>query len=290
MGDHRRTNLDQFAETHLLGGVVYSLVGTSLDETLNLARFYERHSAADIIPTLDNLFNSSCRLWYANRQRRQDVDFIQLYNQAIPLSVEKIKAAMRTEHLSEFIEPLWLSFPGLGRKLMNPLKWFQLNDQWITSLYTCFTHGDLHSGNVLLDATSQIWLIDFYRTGDGHILRDIIELETDIKFNLLDAADPFELFKFEAALLAAQNMGDVLSAPEFSDQPELKKAFKVVSGLRGVARHLLGAEVEMKEYYWGLFLLTLNVIRLKSIERLKKRHALLAASLLAHRLQSWPGH
>jgi hypothetical protein len=261
-----------------------------LDETLNLATFYSRHGTADIITTLDYLFNSSCRLWYANRNRRQSVDFIQLYNQAIPLSVEKIKAAMRTEHLAEFIEPLWLSFPGLGRKLMNPLQWFQKNNHWITSIYTCFTHGDLHGGNVLLDAASQIWLIDFYRTGEGHILRDIIELETDIKFNLLDAADLSELFKFEAALLAAQYMGDVLSPPDFRDRPELKKAFKVVSGLRDITQRLLGAEVEMKEYYWGLFLLTLNVIRLKSIERLKKRHALLAASLLAHRLQSWPGH
>jgi thiamine kinase-like enzyme len=42
------------------------------------------------------------------------------------------------------------------------------------------THGDLHAGNLLIDDSNNIWVIDFERTGEGHVLQDFIELESDL--------------------------------------------------------------------------------------------------------------
>jgi CheY-like chemotaxis protein len=288
IGGYRRTNLDWFAETHLLGGLIYSLVGTSLEETIDLGSFYVQHDSDKIITTLDHFFAKTCHLWYDNRKPRQVLNLTQSYREALKLSRAKIEAALRAEKLEEFIAPLSLQFPGLEQTFVNPLHWFEGRNDWVALVHTCVTHGDLHSRNVLIDERGQAWIIDFYRTGEGHLLRDLIELETDVKFALLGATDLPVLLKFEVALLAARRLGDTLSSPDFSTRPELEKAFAVIAYLRGIAGRLLGAETEMEEYYWGLFLLTLNALRLKSIDRLKKRHALLSAALLAQRLQAWP--
>ena len=123
-----------------------------------------------------------------------NLDIIELYDRTMGLSLTKVEAALRLEQLAGFVASDRLSFPGLDQPFLNPVRWFQQNRRWPTSLYTCYTHGDLHSQNILLDDNGQAWLIDFYRTGAGHILRDLIELETDIKFNLLDTTHTADSF------------------------------------------------------------------------------------------------
>jgi len=289
VGDHRRTNLDRFTEANFLGGIVYSLVGISLDHTVDLGTFYHQHSAAEIIETLDNLFNNTCLNWYENRQTRQTHNLTRLYCDALQMSAPKIEAALQAGELAAFIPRLPAQFHNQGHTFKDPLEWFENNPNWVVPLHTCVTHGDLHSANVLLDDQNQVWLIDFYRTGWGHILRDLIELETDIKFKLLEATNFPTLFQFEKALLTPKHLGDQLSPPNFDGRPELEKAFTVVAHLRHIAGRILGPKVEMKEYYWGLALLTLNALRLKSIDRTKKqRHVLPSAALLVERLQTFP--
>jgi hypothetical protein len=92
----------------------------------------------------------------------------------------------------------------------------------------------MHSRNVLLDPNQQAWLIDFYRSGPGHLYRDLIELESDIKFVLLDVTDLPTLLQFESALLSAKFFSDKPTLPTFR-QAELRKAFEVVQGIRYIA-------------------------------------------------------
>ena len=282
----RRANLEKFVETHCLGGLIYSLIGTSLNQTMSLASFYDQRNTDATIATLESLIKDACRLWYAGRTHRREVDLAQMYVESVGLSVDKIHAALYESELEELVLNHRLKFPGLAISLINPVQWYQKHNHWVTSVYTCYTHGDLHCENILVDDVGQLWLIDYFRTGEGHILRDIIELETDIKFNLLNVTEPRNLFKFEMAVLSPDYLGDALPPPLFDD-PELVKAYKVVAALREFAQRLLGPKVSMQEYYWGLFVMTLNVIRLKKIKPPKKQHALLAAALLASRLQNW---
>jgi hypothetical protein len=73
----------------------------------------------------------------------------------------------------------------------------------------------------------------------------------------------------------------------------LPKAYTVVSALRALAYELVGIDFDMREYYQALFYQTLNVIRLKLSQRramppTKDYHPLLAAALIAERLEAWP--
>jgi CheY-like chemotaxis protein len=286
VGGHRRTSLDGFAETRRLGGILYSLVGASLDETLDLGTFYARRPADEIVPTLEQLFEHTCRLWYDNRKPRAPVELGGWYRETLHLTWEKIEASLREAELADLLTPASLRCPGVDDIPVNPVAWARGCPAWERPVHLCATHGDLHSRNVLVDDGGQAWLIDFYRTGEGHLLRDVLELETDVKFHLLDATEPAALLAFETALLGQRRLDEPPPA-DFGGEPALEKAFAVVVALRGIAGRLLGAEAgegDMEEYYQGLFWLTLNTLRLRNMDPLKKRHALLAGAVLAGKL------
>ncbi len=144
----------------------------------------------------------------------------------------------------------------------------------------------MHSRNLLVDRNRQAWLIDFYRTGRGHLFRDLIELESDVKFTLLDVTDLPSLLRFELALLSADHFNEAPTVPSFRE-PELKKAFRVVQGIRHIAGGLADPGADMLDYYQGLLLQTLAVIRLRHVTPEKKRHAYMSAALLVERLEDW---
>lgn len=43
-----------------------------------------------------------------------------------------------------------------------------------------YLHGDLNGRNIIIDAHDNVWLIDFFHTHRGHILKDLIKLESDL--------------------------------------------------------------------------------------------------------------
>ncbi|NJO84269.1 MAG: phosphotransferase [Blastochloris sp.] len=73
-------------------------------------------------------------------------------------------------------------FPGLARRLPNPLRWFYAHPDpggEMRNVRQAVTHGDLHGDNLFVNH-AHAWPIDFERTGDGPILRDFVELIQDI--------------------------------------------------------------------------------------------------------------
>ena len=50
--------------------------------------------------------------------------------------------------------------------------------------YVSFVHGDLNAANVLMDTRGNVWVIDFFHTGQGHVLMDLAKLENDLLFIL----------------------------------------------------------------------------------------------------------
>jgi hypothetical protein len=67
----------------------------------------------------------------------------------------------------------------------------------------------------------------------------------------------------------------------------LKKAFGVVQGIRHIVGILADPGADMLDYYQGLLLQTLAMIRLRHVTPAKKQHAYLAAALLCERLEEW---
>lgn len=282
----RHTLLKEKTQTRLLGGIKYSLVGTPLEECVDLGTFYLSHTANEVLRAVNDLFTKTCRHWYANREARQIYDLLELYAKPLKLSVQRLEMALRAADLAAWAGDTHPLVPELKRPIVNPVEWLRQHSSLPAQVSLAPTHGDLHSQNVLLDPNHQAWLIDFYRSGPGHLYRDLIELESDIKFVLLDVTDLPSLHQFEQALLSSRYFDDMPTLPAFR-QAELKKAFEVVQGLRHIAGQLVGRRTDMLDYYQGLLLQSLAMICLRHVTPPKKRHAYLAASLLCQRVDNW---
>ncbi len=286
----RHTKIHHQVETHLLGGIVYTLVGAPIEECVDLGTFYAEHSASETVGVLRELFTEICQRWYDSRNRRprRTRDLIELYAKPLKLSADRLEAAMAEAGLFDWTgaRKVRHKIPGLKGRFVNPVEWLGRHPSLPTQTSLCSTHGDMHSRNLLVDRNRQAWLIDFYRTGPGHLYRDLIELESDVKFTLLDVTDLPSLLRFESALLSADHFNDAPTIPSFQE-PELTKAFRVVQGMRHIAGQLADPGADMLDYYQGLLLQTLAVIRLRHVTLEKKRHAYLAASLLVERLEEW---
>jgi len=286
----RHTRIHHQVETHLLGGIIYTLLGTPIEECVDLGTFYAEHAASDTVEVLKELFTEICKRWYDSRNRRprRTRDLMELYAKPLKLSVERLEAAMAEAGLSDWTNggKTRHKIPGLKGHFVNPVEWLGRHPSLPTQTSLCSTHGDMHSRNLLVDRNRQAWLIDFYRTGRGHLFRDMIELESDVKFTLLDVTDLPSLLRFELALMSADHFNDAPTIPSFRE-PELKKAFRVVQGIRHIAGLLADPGADMLDYYQGLLLQTLAMIRLRHVTPEKKGHAYMAAALLVERLEEW---
>jgi len=79
-----------------------------------------------------------------------------------------------------------LTLPG-GKECPNPCIFYEQDLAEIlplatSSSYFAYVHGDLNGANIIIDAHDNIWLIDFFHTGRGHVLKDLIKLENDLLY------------------------------------------------------------------------------------------------------------
>jgi CheY-like chemotaxis protein len=286
VGGGRHTNLEQVRYTHHLGGILYAMLGTTLEKTRDFYDFYRHAPVAEIRQVLTHLFEDVCKYWYANQRPQEQINLTPLYRDSLGLSDEKLQLTL-ARHFSRQ-QGHTIQFEGLSGTFINPVFW--IKDREIQSLTCrCVTHGDLHSHNIFVDEHRQVWLIDFGRTDEGHALRDFIELETDVKFTLLETVDLKTLYDFEVVLLEPDRLDSPPTPPDQMTDPDVRKAFQVVNMLRRMAANIVKCDGSAQPYYRGLLYQTLNVARLKKVGLKKKQHALLSAALICERLDTWGG-
>jgi CheY-like chemotaxis protein len=292
LGGGRSTSVLELRRTPRLGGIVYSLLGTASDHFESFGTFYARADIAQIKDVLNGLFHHTCGSWYANLGHLQLLDLTSEYRQQLGCTTENLENA-----LAQGLKPVQgkqqLYFEALkeGRGFTNPI--IATADQHFNKpTYKCITHGDLNSSNLLVDAAGDSWLIDFESTGPGHVLRDIAELDTDVRFHLLgsEEATLAERLQMEEAMLGVEEFGQVgqLASGFVTENRNLAKAFETAVHLRVLAHKLVAQNPghDITEYYVALLYYSMNAIRFYSWSSVQRQHALLSASLLTDRLQS----
>lgn len=294
VGGGRSTIVYESRQTVHLGGIIYSFVGMANTSLEDFKSFYgHQHTTIEHIKEmLDNLFLETCKTWYANRSRLQPLDLSEDYKQLLNLTQEKLERGFLalSDSVSTFKNGK-LHFQSLRSKrpFLNPLVRATKHHQWI-STYTCTTHGDFNSHNILLDDNHNTWLIDFLRTGQGHIFRDVSELDSVVRFELLIGEDATldERLEMEDVLGHIYHFSQLEQAEvTFSTENKaLARVFATVVHLRKLAGILSAprSNGDMEEYYIALFYHALNTIRFDDLSITQREHALLCASLLAEKL------
>jgi CheY-like chemotaxis protein len=272
----------------VMGALRYRFIGSGINQMDSFASFYARQTDAEPIKqVLDHLFKYTCQRWYDNRQQpRRQRNLVELYVDGLHIRWDEVWAGARRSGVD--LSGPTLHFPGMSEELPNPQQWLeQINYLVSMPVWLAITHGDMNEHNILVTHDRRCWLIDFYRSGLNHILRDLAELETAIKFNLTALADSGQRAAFERLLLAQP----ALDAPvAFETTAPYAKAAAVVFHLRLLVAELLGFNRDSGEYYVALLLQTLNMLRLDFLHgehgEMSRRQVLLSAALICQRLQT----
>ncbi|MFL5666792.1 MAG: response regulator [Ktedonobacteraceae bacterium] len=290
IGGGRNTTVLDLRRTPHLGGITYSLLGADSEHMEDFGSFYRHADGAQIQTVLDRLFLDTCGAWYANPGQLQPYNLTEDYQQLLEFTSEKLEHALA--EMQKFVQGRQkLHFKSLHneRLFTNPLLAIT-GPPLVCSTYTCPTHGDFNQHNLLVDRAGHTWLIDFQATGPGHILRDVAQLDSEIRFLLLapDEATLEECLCMEEALCSVERFSNVPElTPGFpTENQALAKTYATVVHLRILTRKLIAQNPsdDMSEYYIALFYNAVNTIRYASLPSRQREHALLSASILADRL------
>lgn len=299
----------QGADDNDLGGIVYRLAllrrgatvtnftdlycsGPTLSEsTAVIEQLY-----ADVLPHSQFRETRSLPLFREYEFPTQILDKVWTHILALPL----LRDTSRND------ETVQVALPQKVQSLRNPIYWAQnimptYRDREM-QVYAGVIHGDLHSGNILIELPGpNLRIIDFAKTRAGaHTLNDYAKLEADCKFYLLPGQGEPEYFeqalRFEEQwLLPAhpENLTLPLSTWD-SYSYEFQKAGTSVATIRRMAQSqhpqertdCVGhfADDSVLPYYLSLFHATLRVLTYEQCNDSQKVYAFVAAALLCERM------
>jgi CheY-like chemotaxis protein len=287
----RATSILAQRRTPHLGGITYSLLGADKDQWEDFGAYYRHASTQQIMAVLDHLFLDTCGAWYANPGQLQPYDLTSGYQRTLGFTQENLDAALL--NLQKSVKGRQkLSFTGLHQERLftNPLLKVE-ERSLMRSTYSCITHGDFNQHNILIDSSGHSWLIDFQATSPGHVLRDVAQLDSEIRFGLLAAheASLDEILHMEEVLCQANLFSEIpqLATQLTSLNQTLTKVCTVIVHLRALARKLIAQKPDddVSEYYIALFYYAINTLRFYTVPSPQREHALICASLLADRLK-----
>ena len=102
--------------------------------------------------------------------------------------------------------------------------------------YVSYVHGDLNAANILVDAHDNVWVIDFFDAGRGHVLKDLAKFENDLLFLLTPIADDAQLREAISVTFALRDVADLHAplgdVPDDVQSPYLVRAWEIVRLLR----------------------------------------------------------
>ena len=288
LGGMRLAVLGETAFSRQTGGLIYTLIDAEWGKIRTFSEYYMESDGEQISSSLERFFSQTFHTVF-NAAQPQTVNLTARYCEGLHLTISKLKSAMDELRPGEYPET-YLRFEGIDETLINPVSWILPGGKFRKleeEAKVCLCHGDLHGRNILVNSDDGYWLIDFARVDQTHALRDFVELETDIKFNLMNDAYLVELYRYEHALLMPDRFVEKVPAVDFPSA-SVDKSYKVISALRQIAANSLALEGGVREYYEALLFNTLKILHLRHIQPCKKEHALLSASLISMRLDRWP--
>ncbi len=299
-----------------LAGIKFRLIGSQADWDKNdmVMSFKEAYSSLphdSLKWVISDLFKNTCRLWYTGKyqakgeKRNLAIEYKKHFNletyerlDEVEVIIDSIANGEDQDRLTvKHFDERHLEFdfehniPGLGYPciLLNPLVLVEKHSDILPDIYyRSITHGDLNERNIFVDSNFQTWLIDFFKTSEGPALRDVIQLETAVKFFLYRETSLPKRLLFEAQALAPSHFDQLKETLVSSNGNE--RASSALLSIREEAAEINGNQ-DMTEYYAGMLFNTLRVMTLENIDpdlndtetRIRRKHALFSAALLAQK-------
>ncbi|WCL50282.1 isochorismatase family protein [Leptospira sp. GIMC2001] len=151
--------------------------------------------------------------------------------------------------------------------------------------YVSYIHGDLNGKNIILDSQNNVWLIDFFHTHRGHILKDLLKLENDLLyiFMKIDDKDWDEACLLIDTILGMEDLGVPLSESLVNNftSEKIQRTYRTVCKLRSFYPKLIQLDRDPYQMYVGFLRYAMHTLSFDECSDIQKRLALYAGCKLA---------
>jgi protein-tyrosine phosphatase/nicotinamidase-related amidase/aminoglycoside phosphotransferase (APT) family kinase protein len=151
--------------------------------------------------------------------------------------------------------------------------------------YVAYVHGDLNAANILVDAHHNVWVIDFFHAGPGHVLEDLAKFENDLLYLLTPIQDASQLLEALAITRALGSVADLRAGlpgrPHEVRSPQFVRAWEVLQVLRRIGGQLCREDRHPLQLQVALLRYAVHTLSFPEASPLQKQSALAAACSLA---------
>lgn len=272
-----------FVELGGRAGIKYSYASMGQGAIRSLKSMFDKNAPVEKIEAVlkcvfDDVFGS---FYQASKYERlpllEHYRFSSAFAGDVRKNVEKIVGAAAAQER--------LAFPG-GYEAANLCGFYDtfLNEERPDHAdyhYVSYVHGDLNGANVLIDGRENVWVIDFFHTARGHVLKDLAKLENDIQYIFTPIADDSVLeqaLKITAALRAVLDLREPLpeNVPGVTAAP-LVRAWRVLRLLRGIAGGLCREDRDPSQMDIALLRYAAHTLAFDESSPMQKKWALAAS-------------
>ncbi len=159
-------------------------------------------------------------------------------------------------------------------------------DRLVHSHHMAYLHGDLNGANIIIDGQKNVWLIDFFHTHRGHILKDLIKLENDVVYIFMKINSEKmlnEAMKLVQTIIDVNDLLQPLPEMKFEDE-ELNRAYQTVAYLRQMYPALIDTDRNTIQLWIGLLRYSVHTLSFDECNSYQKQLALYSSGLLAKRI------
>ncbi|MBI3372129.1 MAG: isochorismatase family protein [Betaproteobacteria bacterium] len=185
-----------------------------------------------------------------------------------------------------------LEFPG-GRRVAHIATFYEQTLAELPriprSRYFAHLHGDLNGANIIVDGQGNVWLIDFFHSHRGHVLRDLAKFENDVLYiftKIEGEAEFAQALALTDLLLSVQDLAAALPAQNpLPRSPKLARAYRTVRHLRSYYPGLIKADRDTTQLLAAQVRYAVHTLGFEESSRWQKRWALYTACAAAAQLR-----
>jgi protein-tyrosine phosphatase/nicotinamidase-related amidase len=176
--------ITDFIDYKKRGGIKYRYASMGKGKSTTFQQMYDSGISIDKVKKfLDIVFLDQLGKFY-NARIHEKSNLLEYYGND-PKRADRLKPRIE-KVLGKPADDEILTLPT-GQKFPNPYtftrddlgKLMSLNNR---SSFFSYVHGDLNGANIMVDPQDNVWLIDFFHTDKGHVLKDLIKFENDLLY------------------------------------------------------------------------------------------------------------
>lgn len=283
-------NIVDYLESENRAGIKYRYASMFDEKVQTFQQYYSSNNDLNKIDFfLDIIFKKQLgRFYKAATLEKMDLldyyDYSSKYSSSVAQKIESLIGNYDQEADQINVE---------GNSCFNLAKFYNndidgLKGQVVQSHYQSYLHGDLNGANIIIDAQDNVWLIDFFHTHRGHVLKDLIKLENDLVFIFMKIDSLAEFNEATQLIDAALSSEDLWgSLPDINFQfSEINKAYKTLQTLRSFYKELVQTDRSSHQLYVGLLRYSVHTLSFEECNDWQKKLALYSSCKLAEKVKN----